>query len=271
MICTICEQPIEDEQPRKQAAHRSLTGGRMPPAYSHKACRKRPSTVPFITSWSSEIPVADPAVVYRLLGGIGYEGEIASDRDDRGVLLLRRPESQGVDDPVYGVVHSGRQFLAMTDELCQVCGEPTDEDDRGRLWLLEDARTDWAGWPNDLVTTHPPTCLPCVHEAREQCPHMWKGSVAVRVGKSELCGVWGRRYTASRLGPIPVEIGVVPFESPLLGWTIASQLVRALSDCTIVSVGEELAAHPCTGVRRLTSPSSRRALPHCPSYGSDGM
>jgi hypothetical protein len=65
------------------------------------------------------------------------------------------------------------------------------------------------------------------------------------VGTSEVCGVWGRRYTPSRLGPVPIEIGVVPFESPLIGWTVASQLVRTLSGCTIVSLDEELAAtHP---------------------------
>lgn len=246
MICTICEQPIEDGQPRKQVARRTLTGGKMAPAYMHKTCRRKPSTVPFITSWSSEISRDDPAVVYRLLlGGIGYEGEVASDRDDRGVLMLRRQDRQGVGEPQYGAVHPGRQFLAMTDELCQVCGETADQDDRGRLWLLGDTRTDWVGWPNDLVTTYPPTCLRCVRKAREQCRHLWKGSVAVRVGTSEVCGVWGRRYTPSRLGPVPIEIGVVPFESPLIGWTVASQLVRTLSGCTIVSLDEELAAtHP---------------------------
>ncbi|MEV5911045.1 hypothetical protein AB0M00_19355 [Streptomyces chartreusis] len=244
MICTICEQPIEDGQPRKQLARRDERGVKLPPSFTHKGCRRKPSTVPFVTSWSSEL-VDDPTVAYRLLaGGIGYVDEVAEDRDERGVLMLRRPQRRGVGDPVYGAVHPGRQFLAMTEELCQVCGQPADEDDRGRLWLLEDARTDWEGWPNELVTTHPPTCRPCIREAREQCPHLWKGSVAVRVGTSELCGVYGRRYTASRLGPLPVEIGVVPFESPLIGWTIASQLARALTDCTIVSLDEELATVP---------------------------
>ncbi|RPE47198.1 hypothetical protein EDD90_10651 [Streptomyces sp. Ag109_O5-1] len=41
--------------------------------------------------------------------------------------------------------------------------------------------------------------------------------------------------------PIPIEAGIVPFESPLLGWTVAAQYVRALYDCKIVSVAEELA------------------------------
>lgn len=244
MICVICEQPIEDDQPRKQLARRAPDGKRLPPAVMHKDCRRAPSTVPFITAWSGET-AAEPPLMLRMLGGIAYADETLTDRDDRGVLMLRRPDRRGVGRPVYGDVHPGRQFLAMTEQRCQVCGEPADEDERGRLWLLEDARTDWSGWPNELVTTHPPTCLPCVREARAQCPHLWRGSVAVRVGKSELCGVYGRRYTASRLGPLPVEAGVVPFESPLLWWTVAAQLTRVLLDCTIVSVDEELAAaHP---------------------------
>ena len=242
MICTICDLPIEDGQPIKQLARRDDWGRRLPPAFMHKSCRRRPVTVPFIASWSSEL-IDDPAVVGRLLGGIGYADEVASDRDDRGVLRLRRPDRQGVGVPRHGHVHPGRQCRAMAELLCQVCGEPTDEDERGRLWLLEDSRTDWAGWPNDLVTTHPPTCLPCVRKAREECPHMWRGSVAARVGKSELFGVWGRRYTVSRLGPIPVEAGVVAFDSPLLDWTVAAQYTRTLYDCKIVSVHEELAAH----------------------------
>ncbi|MGW0772001.1 hypothetical protein [Streptomyces sp. NPDC002676] len=241
MICAICEQPIEPGEQKKQVGRRDRTGGKLPPAYTHKTCRKPPSTVPYITAWSSEV-VDDPPVVYRLLGGIGYAGEVASDRTAEGVLMLRRPDRRGVGEPRYGKVHPGRQFQAMTDLLCQVCSEPADQNDRGTLWLLEDSHEDWQGWPNGLVTTHPPTCLQCVRRAREECRQMWAGSVLVRVGESEVCGVLGRRYTASGIGPLPVEMDVVPFGSPLLGWTVAAQLVCALRECTIVSLDEEFAA-----------------------------
>ncbi|MGW2708094.1 hypothetical protein ACWC4J_03725 [Streptomyces sp. NPDC001356] len=243
MNCTICEQPIEDGQPRKQVPRRDATGRRLPPAFTHKGCRRPPSAVPYIASWSTELAAELPRVVRRILGGVGYADEVAADRDERGVLLLRRPDRQGVGAPRRGKVHPARQMWAMTEQLCQVCGEPADQDDDGVLWLLEDARGDWAGWPNGLMTTHPPTCAACMRTAREECPHLWEGSVVVRVGRSELCGVWGRRYTASRLGPIPVERGVVPFGSPLLAWTVAAQYVRALYDCTIVSLDEVVAAH----------------------------
>ncbi|MEU2740202.1 hypothetical protein ABZ656_33815 [Streptomyces sp. NPDC007095] len=246
MICTICEQPIEDGEAYKRHGRSGPTGGMLPTSYTHNRCRRRPSIVPFIASWSSEIAADDPAVICRpFLDGIGYSGEIASDRDERGVLWLRRRESRKVGDPLYGAVHSGRQRRAMAELLCQVCGEPADQDDRGVLWMLENNREDWQGWPEDLLTTHPPACLGCLRKAREECPHMWAGSVAVRVGKSAVCAVYGRRYTLGRLGPLVAAADVVALTSPLIGWTVASQLVRSLSDCTIVSLDEELAAaHP---------------------------
>ncbi|RRQ79418.1 hypothetical protein CQW39_09775 [Streptomyces griseofuscus] len=245
MICVICERTIEPGEPTKRVSRRSRTGGTLPPAYSHKLCRRRPSTVPFITSWSSEI-VTDPPVTYRLLGGIRYADEVASDRTADGVLIMRRPDRQGVGEPKYSMVHPGRQFRAMTELLCQVCGGPADQNERGTLWLLDDSREDWSGWPNDLVTTHPPVCLQCVRKAREECRHMWAGNVLARVRTSEVYGVLGRRYTASRLGPLPVHRDIVPFGSPLLGWTVAAQLVRALDDCTVVTLDEELAVAAAT-------------------------
>ncbi|WP_439943529.1 hypothetical protein [Streptomyces sp. BBFR115] len=230
---------IEEGEPRRRTSRKDAWGRALPPVYTHKACRRAPTTVPFIASWSGE-KTDDPPVVYRLTGGIGYSGEVVSDRDSRGVLWLRRPSRPGVGKPLYGVVHPARQRLAMAQMLCQVCGHPATFDG-GALWLLEDHRADWSGWPTGLVTTHPPICLPCVKKSREQCPHLWKGSVLARVGRSVPCGVWGRRYTASRSGPLPVASEVTAFESPLLGWTVASQSVRALYDCRITSLDEESA------------------------------
>ncbi|MFE9624312.1 hypothetical protein [Streptomyces sp. NPDC006527] len=241
-VCTICDEPIEDGEPYRVV--RSRTAGLSPVAYTHRGCRRAPSVVPFIASWSSEA-TGDPDVVLRsLLGGVGYAGELPSDRDNRGALWLRRGSSPGVGRPLYGVVHPGRQRLAMRRLLCQVCGEPADQDDRGTLWLLEDARGSHDGWPEDMLTTHPPICRPCLRMAREQCPHLWAGSVAVRVGRSDVCAVYGRRYSLGRLGPLAVEADIVSLTSPLLPWVVASQLVRGLNDCAVVSVDEELAALP---------------------------
>ncbi|MFI6465648.1 hypothetical protein [Streptomyces sp. NPDC050538] len=182
-----------------------------------------------------------PTLVSRLTSGIGYVGEVPDDRD-AGVLWMRSVELRGRGRPLYAEVHPGRQRLAMRRELCQVCGEPADRNDAGVLWLLEDRRKDWTGWPDDLTTTHPPICRPCVPIARAQCPNLWRGAVAVRVGRSEVCGVHGRQYAPGTFGPRPVgDDTVLLGEEPAIRWTIGSQLIRALYDCTFVDLERELA------------------------------
>lgn len=241
MNCTICDDPIEAGQPFKRHTRRDIHGRALAATHTHKACRERPTVVPFIAQWSGEA-APDPVVTLHR-GSVGYVDEMCTDRDDRGVLWHRRPECVGKGRPLYGKVHGGRQRRAMEGLLCQVCGDPADQDDRGVLWLLEDDREAHPRWPEGLMTTHPPICLGCLRAARQQCPHMWAGSVAVRVRASEVCAVYGNRYTPSRVGPIVAENGVMPFESPLLPYVVAAQLVRALYACTFVSLTDELAAH----------------------------
>ncbi|MDT0609026.1 hypothetical protein [Streptomyces lancefieldiae] len=240
--CAICDKAIKEGEPFRRHRRRDLTGSVLATSHTHKACRGRPTIVPFIAQWSGET-ASDPTVVLSPFSGVAYADETALDRDDRGVLWQRRPDSRGVGRPMYGKVHSGRQRQAMAGLLCHVCGGPADQDDRGVLWLLEDGAREYPQWPEDLMTVHPPICLDCIPLARQQCPHLWAGSVAVRVKASKACAVFGLRYTASRVGPIPVEGDIYPFESPLLPLVVATQLVRALYDCTIVTLTEELAAH----------------------------
>ncbi|MEU3289876.1 hypothetical protein [Streptomyces longwoodensis] len=243
-VCTICDKPIQDGEQRRRVARSRDGFGPRPAIYTHKDCRAKPVDVPFIASWSAEL-TPDPFVIVRgLVSGIRYADERGTDRDDRGVLWSRRANARGTGRPLHGLVHPGRQRLAMDRLLCQVCGEPADRDDRGVLWLVEDDRGLWDGWPDGLLTTHPPTCRVCIRAAREQCPHMWKGSVLVRVGSSDVCAVYGRRYTATGTGAMVAAAEIVPFDSPMLRWMVAAQLVRELSDCRIVSADEELAVLP---------------------------
>jgi hypothetical protein len=60
------------------------------------------------------------------------------------------------------------------------------------------------------------------------------------VGASDECAVYGRRYTPGQRGPLPVGADIVTFTSPLIRWMLAAQLVRALTDCSLVSLDEEL-------------------------------
>lgn len=243
-ICTICDDQIRPDEPHKRHSSSRPTGAALPTFFTHDRCRERPTVVPFIATWSGEKGIAAPSVVARLTGGIGYVGEVPDDRD-RGVLWLRSVDLRGRGRPLYAEVHPGRQRRAMRHELCQVCGEPADRDDGGVLWLLEDRRSDWKGWPHDLTTTHPPICRRCVPVARAQCPHLWRGAVLVRVGRSEVCAVHGQRYAPGTFGPRRVaDETVLLGEEPAIHWTVASQLVRALYDCTFVDLERELVRRP---------------------------
>ncbi|WP_328890203.1 hypothetical protein [Streptomyces sp. NBC_00316] len=188
----------------------------------------RPLVVPYIAAWSQE--QARSPVVIAPRGGIAYQDEGPYDRDADGYLWLRAPAKQGCGRPDFGRVHPLRQRRVMRRLLCQVCGGSADQDERGTLWLLEDHRADWDGWPNGLLTTHPPVCAPCAREAARSCPNLLGRSVAVRVGSSEVSGIYGVRY----LPGSPLTPRVVEYGDPAGPWVLASQLVRALSDCTIV-------------------------------------
>ena len=137
----------------------------------------RPDTVPFIAAWSGEPPITR-TVVYGSRWGIAYADETPEDRDQHGVLWNARALRQGTGRAIYGDVHPGRQRVAMDHLLCQVCGRAADRDDRGLLWLLEDTHGDWARWPEGLMTTHPPLCLPCAGKSVQMCPHLIDSSVA---------------------------------------------------------------------------------------------
>jgi hypothetical protein len=199
--------------------------------------------VPFIATWSGERPF-QRTVVYSGQGGIAYADETPDDRDQHGVLWIGRAPGRGVGRPQYGDVHPDRQRSAMQYLLCQVCGQPADRDDRGVLWVVEDHRGDWEGWPEGLLTTHPPLCLPCAGAAVKMCPHLGNGRiVALRVAESEACAVYGRIWSSSAFGR-PVRTGVadvIAFGTPAVRWVLAGQLVRSLHGCTPVDLQHELA------------------------------
>lgn len=178
--------------------------------------------------------------------GIAYADETPDDRDQHGVLWNGRAVRRRTGRPEYGSVHPARQRVAMQHLLCQVCGNAAEQDARGVLWLIEDNRADWSGWPEGLLTTHPPVCLPCAVEAAQSCPHLIERSIAVRVRGSEVCAVHGRLWLPSAFG-VPVRgasKGVVTYGTPAARWVLAGQLVRSLHDCTVVDLQAELGA--CT-------------------------
>lgn len=193
--------------------------------------------VPYIAAWSGE-QTAERRLVCRA-DGIAYADEQPDDRDQYGVLWNGRARARGVGRPRFGEVHPGRQREAMAHLLCQVCGAPADRDDRGTLWLLEDNRADWSGWPDGLMTAHPPVCLPCARQAAGLCPHLRGRYVAVRVRESDACAVLGRRWAPTALGaPQRLDQRVIPYGNPAARWVTAGQLIRSLHGCTVVALDD---------------------------------
>ncbi|MDX3672679.1 hypothetical protein [Streptomyces europaeiscabiei] len=200
--------------------------------------------VAHIAAWSGE-RLPKPLVV-RASDGVAFADAVgangqAQGRDRAGVLWERWALRQGDGEALFDVVHAPRQKRAMRKLLCQVCGGPSDENEQGRLWLLEDYRG-VEGWPEREVTVHPPVCLRCAPLAASLCPHLRGKVAAVRARQVSLDGVYGMVY-ASDGGPLPVPVKkkVVFNDDWRRKWTVGAQLAATLTDCTVVDL-EELSA-----------------------------
>jgi hypothetical protein len=191
------------------------------------------ANAPYITAWSAEqdLPCT---LVDRPDRSIGYANELLSDRDRHGVLWRQTALCHQVGRPEFARVHPQRQRRAMELLLCQVCGEPADQNDDGVLWLQRDFRDDWPRWPEGMASVEPPVCLPCVSVARRLCPALRRGAVTVRVKECPVAGVRGTLYRESVLAPTAVTAGNFAYDDPAVRRVVASALIRELRGCTIV-------------------------------------
>jgi hypothetical protein len=194
--------------------------------------KARGGLVPYITAWSGERPTSTPLVV-RGRCGIGYRQERPGDRDARGVLWQRYVRAPGVGEPRFKKVHPYRQRLAMRRLLCQVCGGPADEDERGVLWLVGEPERGWSGGE---VTGQPPVCARCVGPASRACPHLRRGVLALRVRHAPIIGVHGALYTPGLTLAGPATLA---YDDPRVRFLHARQLMRSLHDWTIVDLNQE--------------------------------
>lgn len=196
---------------------------------------KSRGVVPFITPWSTE--EVQPTVVIELgNAGIGYADETLGDRDEHGVLWRRMASRPGRGRPLFGQMHSLRQRKAMGKLLCGICAGPADVTGQGVLWLLQDNRDDWPAWPNGMAATEPPVCLPCAHLSVRVCPAIRNRYAAIRVGRCEVSGVYGIRYRGGAVFPTTARDDIVTFDDPAIRWTCAVQLVRHLTECTLIDL-----------------------------------
>ncbi|MEE1938416.1 hypothetical protein V1L54_03135 [Streptomyces sp. TRM 70361] len=191
----------------------------------------RGETVPYVVAWSGERCVSPDVVATPY--GLAYVGEVPQDRDRHGVLWSRTEQAPGRGRPEFGRIHPARQRRAMLRLLCQICARPASRTADGVLWVIEDDRGAWDGWPERAVTTHPPLCLPCARQSVARCPHLLKeGWVAVRVRHSAVEGVYGRLWH-SRGGRLYRGGKEVVFHGrPEAPWVVAGQLTRTLHGCT---------------------------------------
>ncbi|RBM23802.1 hypothetical protein DEH69_02130 [Streptomyces sp. PT12] len=198
---------------------------------------RRPDLVPYITRWSEERDL-DARVVYRR-GGIGYADEQVHDRDENGVLWGRVSHLPGKGRPEFGKVHALRQRRAMTRLLCQVCAAPADCDEDGVLWVLGEDGNAPDTWPDDVLTSHPPVCLPCAVKSVRACPHLREHYVALRVHHFALAGVYGALYRPAFPFPVASDAAGVALDDPRVRWVRAGQLIMRLEDFSIVDLNAE--------------------------------
>lgn len=225
--------------PQSAGLHRntSLHADRRPIGSLHLSDR-----VPFIASWSAETATQPEVTVRR--GRLAYLNERPWDRDENGILWRRVPSMPGRGRPQYGKVHFLRQRQAMAGLLCQVCGRSAHEDagDDGLLWLLNEDPDDRRNWPADLVTGHPPVCLPCARQSVQACPHLRKQYTAVRVRRFAPSGVQGVLHRPSYPDPVPYDVGGLDFGDRRMPWMQAAQLMMRLEDFTVVDLEAEYRA-----------------------------
>ncbi|WP_211280151.1 hypothetical protein [Streptomyces lushanensis] len=213
----------------------------------------RPDVVPYIARWSSER--CPPSMVAAGDRGIRYTDELPHDRDARGILWKRIGLSPGKGRPEFGNVHFFRQRRAMRKLLCQICGGPADRTADGTLWLVGEDADDRDAWATDLVTGHPPLCVPCAVTSVRACPHLRKQYVALRVRTFELGGVQGALYRLYGRTPVAYSADGVPFHSWRIHWVLAAQLLMSLAEFTMVDLAEEHAQY----MRRKATAGPERA------------
>lgn len=132
--------------------------------------------------------------------------------------------------------------------LCQVCARPTERDELGWPWLLEDHRGEQT-WPEREVTTHPPVCPECQPVSAAQCEHLRGWVVSVCVGRVLTDGVYGQLYRTAR-HPIPVgEKSVQFFGDARLRWMLGGQMAETLFDVTILDMRTQTPLHRMAVVR----------------------
>ncbi|MGW2404394.1 hypothetical protein ACWCXK_07690 [Streptomyces sp. NPDC001739] len=202
---------------------------------------RKPSLVPYVASWSAEVPdLEENLMVHFDSEGpkLGYRDERPSDRVGRDqVLWGRMAYLPGVGRPEYDCMHPGRQYNAMHLMKCQVCGRSAPRNANG--WLFVDWRRENSPstWPERSLTSMPPVCEEHTRVAIAECPFLRKTEfVVLRVRTPRLWGYSGTPYMLTAEGWKTHEVdGLLPCGHPGLRGMVATRLYRELRNVTDVS------------------------------------
>ncbi|MFI8294086.1 hypothetical protein ACIGBL_33650 [Streptomyces sp. NPDC085614] len=191
--------------------------------------------VPYIVPWTGEQDIT-PTVVPRGFG-IGFLDDDLNVqyRDTYGALWTQRALGRGRGEPLFQNVHPLRQRRAMLHMLCQVCGQPAEDDNRGTLFLIG-ARAA----AQIERTAHPPLCPPCAQRAVSLCPHLIRNHLALRSRRPTPWGIFGHRYAPGKPFPVSREQPeAMSYNNPDIRWMLAGQIVVELRHCIGVDLAEE--------------------------------
>lgn len=201
---------------------------------------RKPSMVPYVASWSSELPGIEAMLDVKWDGDgpkLGYKGERSSDRVGRDEVLWARMTYQpGEGRPQFDSMHPGRQYFAMRWMTCQVCGETVPRNNDGWLFVDWRKKQDPPTWPEGSVTDMPPLCEAHARLSIAECPHLRNTEFLVlRVRSPRIWGYSGVPYKLTSDGWAAGKRDVLcPVGDPSLRAVIGSRLYRELRNVTVV-------------------------------------
>jgi hypothetical protein len=172
--------------------------------------------VPWIAMWSAEL--VGPKMI-ETVDGWAPEPGARHVRKEHGMWMIAGP-TRREGEPDFGSTHSWRQRQAMTQGLCQVCGQRHPGQMRWVIPAGGDHPTLW----KDRLALNAPVCVGCLAYARTHCPHLRQhGPLAVvPVEGATPVMVTGDLW----VGPGQVRPGVmVPLRSPPTRRMVGRELV----------------------------------------------
>ncbi|WP_242882553.1 hypothetical protein [Actinomadura litoris] len=207
--------------------------------------------VPWVAQWSGELVRKPrprvrheeaPAGGWRLTYRDPTDTDWWAPTSDHKPVLWRRTGTDRSGTPQYALLNTIRQRTAMTEHLCQVCGQSAAVAG-GVAWLMH--AIEWRhvtapmgavepGWKSlhtALSTTNPPTCTNCWQIAARMCPSIREhGAVPLTVGVVRPVGVTGDVYPMGVGRPEPRH---GTFGEPEMGHMMARLLVVELDDVQV--------------------------------------